>query len=447
MLHRLIALASLSLATLAGGAAFAQWPLPSNDWHDPNAIARAAADAHPGVRRIEAEARAARERATQAGAYPNPMLVAGVQDLQVDLSHDPMMTMYTVGASQTIPRRSRREALRSAADLDVQRIELEAASVRAEAERDALFAWYDVAAADSQIAALGEVGKALDSLVDAVRARYEAGSAIQADVVRAALQRSEVDHQVLTKSGARRNAIARLLPLLGLPLTAEVPPLHLPHAAAMQTIESARVIDDDHPALAALRTEVQWREQQVRLAGLLDHPDFNLEASYGMRPQQTDLVSVVARIELPLRKRTTIEPRVREAIAARDAATARIEELRRALLADLGAAYEAHAEATEQIEFHERTLVPQSKLAFESTRAAYEGGRTTLDAVLASEAAYLRLEIDYYDFLARHIKAVADFQAIQRGARRGAIGGVPMSSQSMEMPAPSSTSAAAMEMR
>jgi len=441
-MSRFIALAALSLSTLAGGVALAQ----SIDWHDPNAVARAAADAHPAVRRIEAEARAARERVTQAGAYPNPMLMAGVEDLQVNLSHDPMMTMYMVGASQTIPRRSRREALRSAAELEVQRIELEVASVRAEAERDALFAWYDVAAADSQIASLREVGKALDSLVDAVRARYEGGTAIQADIVRAALQRSEIDHQILTTNGVRRTAAARLLPLLGLPLTAEVPSLHLPHSTEARRIDAPREIGDDHPALAALRADVQRREQQIRLADLLARPDFNVEASYGMRPQQTDVVSVVARIELPLRRKVTVEPRVREAIAARDAAAARIDELRRALLGDLGSAYEAHAEATQQIEFHEQTLVPQSKLAFESTRAAYEGGKTTLDAVLASEAAYLRLAIDYYDFLARHIKAVADFQAIRRGARRGAIGGGSMRSQPMDAPMPS-PSPAAMEMR
>ena len=423
---RFLALAAFSLSTLASGAAFAS-VLQVPDWHDPNAVARAAADSHPALRRIDAETRAARERVTQAGAYPNPMVMGGIQDLQVDLTHDEMMTMYMVGASQTIPRRSRRDALRSVAELDVQRIEFESASVRAEAERDALFAWYDLAAADSQIRSFHEVDKSLGTLVAAVRARYEAGSAIGADIVRAQLLHSGVSHQILTTTGIRRAAAARLLPLLGLPLATEVPPLHLPHSTETRMIEHAREIADSHPALAGLRSEVERREQEIRLARLLERPDISLEASYGMRPIQKDVFSVIARIELPLWKKTTIEPRLREAIAARDAASARIEELRRALVADLGAAYEAHAEATRQIEFHQQVLVPQSKLAFESTRAAYEGGKTTLDAVLATEATYLRLEIDYYDFLARHIKAIADFQAIQRGARRGAIGDGAMS--------------------
>ncbi|HXI11305.1 MAG TPA: TolC family protein [Thermoanaerobaculia bacterium] len=434
MLSRFVALAAFNLLTLAGGAAFAA----TIDWHDANVVARTAADRHPATRRIEAEARSARERITTAGAYPNPMVMAGIQDLQVDLTHDRMMSMYMIGASQTIPRRARRQALRSAAELDVRRIELEGASVRAEAERDALFAWYDIAAADSQIRSLSEVGKALDAIVEAVRARYEAGSAIQADIVRAQLQRSQIDHQILTTTGTRRSAVARLLPLLELPLTTDVPTLILAHSTEERTVSGLREIADTHPALAALLADVERRGQEIRLAELLKRPDINLEASYGMRRYEKDMFSLTARIELPVRRRTTIDPRLREAIAERDVATARIEELRRTLLADLGAAWEAHAEATRQLEFHAERLVPQSKLALDSTRAAYEGGQTTLDSVLSSAAAYRLLEIDNYDYLARHIKAIADFQAIQRGARRGAIGGVTMSSRSGNDPMSSS---------
>ncbi len=398
------------------------------DWHDPSAVARVAAESQPAVRRIEAEVRAARERATRAGAYPNPMLMAGIRDLQVDLTQDEMMTMVMVGASQTIPRRSRRAALRSAAELDVQRIELEAASVRAEARRDALFAWYDIAAADSRITSLREVAGALESLVQTVRARYEAGSGIQADIIRASLQKSEVDHQILSATGKRRTAAARLAALLGFALTTEVPALHLPHATERRGIDQRLEIPSDHPVLSALRTGIERSEKEVVLARLLARPDVDVEASYGLRFEEKDVFSVVARMELPLRRSSTIEPRIREAIAEREALTARIEEQRRALLVDLATAFEAHADAARQLEFHENVLVPQSRLAAESTRAAYEGGKTPIDAVLAAEAAYLRLGTDYYDFLAQHIKAIVDFEAIQQGARSGAIAAAGMGS-------------------
>lgn len=392
------------------------------DWHDPDAVALAAVEADPVIRRIDAEIRAARERATQAGSYPNPMVMGGVQNFQVDFSNDEMMTMYMVGVSQSIPRGSRREALRAAADAELRRIELEGASIREEVRRAAIFIWYDIAGADSRLEALRQVATALDSVIDAARARYETGMANQSDIVRAQLQRSEVEHQLLTETGLRRAAVSRLLPLLGMPVTTEVPFMAVSHATGQREINEPREIPESHPALAALKAEVSRREQDLRLAELQTRPDISIEATYGLRPSRTDMVSVLARVELPLRKRTLIEPRTREAVAMRDAAERRLDELRRALVTDLGVAWEAHALATDQLIFHDQVLVPQSQLSVESTRAAYEAGQTSLEAVLAAEAARLRLGIEYYDFLVAHIKAIVDFQAIRAGARSGASG-------------------------
>src|SRR5881227_1638929 len=96
------------------------------------------ASASPSLREIDANLAAARAQLRGAGALPNPMLMAGVQNQQIDLSRDPMMTMYMVGASQTFVRGERRDALRRAAQLDVDRLQREAESRRAEITRDVL---------------------------------------------------------------------------------------------------------------------------------------------------------------------------------------------------------------------------------------------------------------------------------------------------------------------
>ncbi len=67
--------------------------------------------------------------------------------------------------------------------------------------------------------------------------------------------------------------------------------------------------------------------------------------------------------------------------------------------------------------------MPQAKLAFESTLTSYQAGKSSFDAVLGAETIYLRLQLDYYGYLADHIKAITDFEAIQRGARGGALTG------------------------
>ena len=391
------------------------------DWHDPNAVASAAVTNHPTLARLEAEVVAARERVGSAAALPNPMLMGGVQDKQVDFTDDEMMTMYMVGAEQTITRPSRRDAIRAAAELEARVAGQQIASARAEIEREAIFAWYDAAAADSKIAAARDVRQLVSGIIDSARVRYEVGRAVQAEVIRAQLELSNLDHEILGLEGERAAALARLLPLLGLSAATDVPRLHLAHGTAAREVGAATV-PPQHPALAALATEIERQEKNIEIARLLGKPDVTIEASYGYRRTQTDMFSVLATIELPIRRNAIVEPRLREATALRDAARLRLDELRRGLARAIAIAAAAHDQANQQLRLHEAVLVPQARLAFDSTLASYQTGATSFDSVLGSETAYLRLQLDYYDYLAAHIKAIADFEAIQKGATSSAIG-------------------------
>ena len=97
------------LACLAGALLIAASAAAAIDWNDPHSVVEAAITASPSLREIDANLAAARAQLRAAGALPNPMLMAGVQNQQIDLSRDPMMTMYTVGASQTFVRGERRD--------------------------------------------------------------------------------------------------------------------------------------------------------------------------------------------------------------------------------------------------------------------------------------------------------------------------------------------------
>ena len=162
--------------------------------------------------------------------------------------------------------------------------------------------------------------------------------------------------------------------------------------------------------------------EDIRLAKLATKPDFSVEASYGFRPRAVDMVTVMGRVELPVRRVSLIEPRIREAVARREAALQQIEVLRQKLRQDLGAASVLRDEAIEQINLHVDKLVPAGKLGFESALASYQTGKTTFDAVLGSLRTYLALNVDYYDFLRQQMEAEVDIEAIRRGARGGISG-------------------------
>ena len=403
-------------------------PAAALDFHDRDAVVAAALESHPTLTRMRAEAAAARERVTPAASLPNPMLMAGVQNKQIDLRDDEMMTMYMVGISQTLVRPDRRGAMRTAAELEARAAEMMLDSVREELRRDVLVAWYDLAAADAQLGAIAQVRELIDAVVAAARVRYEVGTAMQSEVIRAQLQGADLEHETLRLRGMRRAALARLLPLVGLPLETEVAPLVvLSERDPAETQGGLRFAQDDiadnianHPALLALEADVARAEEDIRLAKLERRPDVDLEAQYGHRAVQRDVFSVVARMELPLRAKQLDEPRVREAMLRRDAAQARIEEERRALVTAMAAAFVAHEDATSQLKFHHEVLMPQSQLAFESTLAAYQTGKAPFDSILTTQADYLRLRLQYLELLARQAQAVVRYEALRRGARGGA---------------------------
>jgi cobalt-zinc-cadmium efflux system outer membrane protein len=406
---------SKHFACAAGALLIAARASAAIDWKDPHSVVEAAITASPSLREVDANLAAARARQRAAGATPNPTFMAGVQNQQIDLSRDPMMTMYMAGASQTFVRRERREALQRAAALDIERLEREAESRRAEITRDVLVAYDEAAAAENQIAANDEIAKLAAMMAEAARIRYEVGAAAQIDIIRAKLEASNVRHQVLMQRGVRDTALARLRALLNLAPAETIPPFALHHAMEEHAHVDAVTLDAMTPAIAALETEVARAEQDVRLAKLATKPDVNVEASYGFRPEQKDMFSVVARIELPIRKKT-IEPRIAEAIARRDAARAQIDVLRQHLASDFGEALASRNEAIEQINLHVEELVPEAKLGFESALASYQAGKTAFDAALGALQTYRTLNVDYYEFLRQLLVAEAEIDALNHGA-------------------------------
>lgn len=412
-----------TLSACVAGVLLAAANAPAIDWNDPRSVAEAALTASPSLREIDAQLAVARAQVRGAGALPNPMLMGGVQDQQIDLTRDPMMTMYVVGASQTFIRGERRDAERRAAQLRVEQLEREAQSRRAEVARDAIMAWDEAATANNEIAANEEIAKLASTISDAARVRYEVGAAAQSDIIRAKVEASNVRHAILMQRGVRETALARLRALLNLPATAEIPAFELPHEMLHHAAAVNASLEASTPAIAALEAEKARSEEDIRLAKLATRPDVSIEASYGLRPEQKDMFSVLARVELPIRKKTTIEPRVAEAIARRDVVSAQIGMLRQQLEAAFGEAVASRNEAMEQIDLHVDQLVPEAKLGFESALASYQAGKTTFDAVLGALQAYRSLNVDYYEFMRQLLIANAEIDALEHGAtgRSGAV--------------------------
>lgn len=410
-----IAAFAASVSTVASAAVV--------DWSNPASVVDTALSHSPRVIAAEASSRAAAADVRGSGALPNPMLMGGVQDKQVNLADDPMMTMYMVGASQRFTRREKRVAETRVAEARASAAALDVRSLRAEIERDVLLGYYEVAALDGQLKLVRKTREVLVSVVDAARARYESGAVLQADVLRAQLQVSGIDRRIIELRGRRAAAAARLR--VSTEAEGEVPTLDFPEESAKRSLTPRSL--EDHPALQALDRQRDAAEQIVAAARLASKPDLEIEASYGVRRSEADMFSVLARVELPLRKKP-IAAGVESAVAQRERLDAERETLLRELQRAVALDVAAHDEATQQLKLIDTELLPQTQATRDAILAAYEGGQSPLESVLVAEAA-LDLQSERYDLMRRHLAAIVDAEAIQRGARSGAaISGDAMSS-------------------
>lgn len=349
-----------------------------------------------------ATVRAARERAVAMRQLPDPMLLAGVQNLpangedRYDLGAEPM-TMTTVGLMQQVPLPAKRRLRGRAEALMADAGEAKLAMLERAVRRDAAMAW--VEAWFPQRAA--ELAEAM--AVEAERERaaadiaYRAGRAPQADVLAADVELEMLRDRVrkLRVDAARARArLARWTGGSGTEAVAADAP-ELPAPPALETLLAGL---ERHPELAEAGYEVAAAENQVALAREMVWPDWRVEAMYGFREEYDEMVTVQLGIDLPLfrgQRQNREIGAAREQVMASEAGRA---DMQRQLRAMATSAWQTWSEARERLVRYDEAIVPRANARAEAALAAYRAGKAELMAVIgarrgALEAALMRLEL------------------------------------------------------
>jgi outer membrane protein TolC len=342
---------------------------------------------------------AARASGTAAGRLPDPKLTFGVDNFPVSgpvagrFGPD-SMTMATVGVIQDMPSGAKRRAARDRAVAD---IGVAQASQRIEA-RDvrlgAALAWVDLYFAEKRLAALADVQKALDPLVDPAPAQLASGASrpaetLEAERLMAVLNDRRAD--LVAAIGKARAELARWTgdpapEVSGAPPSYDIDP------------DALRAGLDRLPALAAYEERSRRADADTALARADKRPDWSWEVDYQHRdPMWGDMVSARATVSLPLfgskRQDPIIDAR------AHDANRVRFEReaARRALLAQLDADLADHAMHHERLMRARETLLPLADKRADLEIAGYAAGTTSLTQMLQAMLGFAEAKTDALD--------------------------------------------------
>lgn len=408
-------------------------PAAAQDAADPQlaALLSEAAQNNPDVQAARRETNAARSRISPAGALDDPMLEAGVLNYPVESrsfkTED--MTMKMIGVTQRLPYPGKRALRREVAEKEALAGESNVQELVNRVRRDVKVAYFELGFVDESLRLAERNRRILEQYLSIAEARYGVGQGTQADVLKAQTQVSKMLEELIKLGRERPMLEAELNRAAGrgaAPAPVNPPPAQA-REATLRLDELRAAARENRPQLAAQQRMMDRNAKAVELARKDYYPDFDVRVSYGQRDnfqdmRREDMITFTLAINLPMWRESKREPRVAEAEAMRDQATAMYQARLNELDAMLRQQVAAAEQSLKSVRLYETGLLPQARLTADASLAAYRVGRVDFFSLLDSRMTVFNAEVGYAAGLAAYNKALAEVEfltgmALPGGAR------------------------------
>ena len=322
---------------------------------------------------------AASEDAIRADALPDPMLMAGIQNLPIagddafTLDRD-RMTMRRIGLSQAFPSRAKRAARRLAAETAVDRARAEAIAEELSIRRKAAKAWIALWAAQRELAMLRALEEQSALAVRAARARLSGGGGTSTDVLAARSAELELANQITaanTRIEEARAALARRIVTTPEAVAADAPDF------SRAPFEKALLLEylDQQAELLVWESREAAAEAEVALAIAEKRPDWELGGGYAQRgADASDAIWLEVKVDLPIFGRNRQDRGIAARRADLDSVQAERDAARLTQRERVEALYAAWAGLGEQTARHENQILPLADDRARIALAAFSGG-------------------------------------------------------------------------
>lgn len=256
----------------------------------------------------------------------------------------------------------------------------------------------------------------VDDIIRLTEVRYETGSGLQQDVLKAQVKKSNLLDQLISLRQQKTVIEAELNRLLNRPAgTFEAPiKMELPKAEiGLEEFERAGL--QDRPLNAAYQALIKRYRYQKKLAELDDYPDVTLWGSWRFRDDNlpdegTDFVSAGISFNLPV-YREKRRAAVAEANAALRMAEYQSKGFRNSVSESIQKAYARMQETFQQSELYSKGIIPQTSQSFQAALGSYQVGKVAFVSLLEALIATFKAEMDYYRVSSEYLRTLAWLEA------------------------------------
>jgi outer membrane protein TolC len=256
----------------------------------------------------------------------------------------------------------------------------------------------------------------IDDIIRLTEVRYETGSGLQQDVLKAQVNKSNLIEQLISLQQQKAVIEAELNRLLNRPAgTFEATvDLELPRTeVGLDEFQQAGV--EKRPLNAAYQALIKRYRYQKKLAELDDYPDVTLWGSWRFRDDNlpdegTDFVSAGISFNLPV-YREKRRAATAEANAAMRMAEQQSAAFRSSVAESIQKAYARMQETFQQSELYSKGIIPQTIQSFQSALGAYQVGKVAFVSLLDALMATFKAEMDYYRVSSEYLRTLAWLEA------------------------------------
>jgi outer membrane protein, heavy metal efflux system len=351
-----------------------------------------AQERNPEYASMRHDAEAASERASAAGALPDPKLQVELQDITRMGEQNPTLSPSRAGRTryqivQELPWFGKRDLQREIATFEADGAKGRARGTWAELSSRLKSGYAQYYYVHQNESLTREILDLMARLEKVTQARYASGLAAQADAIRAQVEQTSLRNELIALENEKRMIQARLNMILARPATAPLAapqglrPLPAPVKLDYATLEDR--VRGRNPQLFAEDARIKAAEKSRDLAYKNRYPDFAVgiaPVQYGKSIKEWE---VMFEVNIPLQQ-SSRRAQEREAEAMLSAARSRKDAAANEVLASL-------AESLSGIDAARRTeaaiatsLLPQAELTYKAALASYENGKvdfaTLLDA-------------------------------------------------------------------
>jgi len=317
------------------------------------------------------------------------------------------MTQIQLGVSQAFPkgdtlkyRREQRQAQAKGArfNQDLRRREI---------ILDTRMKWLDLYYWQNAAGKVKESRQAVAELIEVIEAIYATGRETSQDILRARLELSLLDDQLLEinrqASMVRANLSRRIGNAAEQALAASLPAMRHPS-------ELSVLVDliQYHPAAQMRSAAVEANDKLVSIAGEQHKPGWAVNVGYGARgSDRADFATVGVVMDVPLFTKNRQDKQLSAAKKTRQATRFSLDSVRLDLLQRLQASYANWQRLQERVALYQSVVLLRAKETTEASLTSYQSGVTDFPELVRARLAQLNTELKLQRLQADRLMAQA----------------------------------------